>query len=91
MAGIGCHAKIFDYLNISGFYGLHGRVLPVAQGIKIGESLAQTDEIPLAKEIIAKAQAKAKKGWVQITRADKPSWGNALSDVGGTVLSRHRV
>lgn len=36
VAGIGCHAKIFDYLNLNGFYGLHGRVLPVAQGIKIG-------------------------------------------------------
>lgn len=36
VAGIGCHAKIFDYLNISGFYGLHGRVLPTALGIKIG-------------------------------------------------------
>ncbi|MFX1446402.1 MAG: 2-oxoacid:ferredoxin oxidoreductase subunit beta, partial [Promethearchaeota archaeon] len=24
-AGIGCHAKIFDYLNISGLYSLHGR------------------------------------------------------------------
>jgi len=35
VAGIGCHAKIFDYLDINGFYGLHGRVLPVAQGIKI--------------------------------------------------------
>ncbi len=34
--GIGCHAKIFDYLNISGIYGLHGRVLPTAQGMKIG-------------------------------------------------------
>lgn len=35
VTGIGCHAKIFDYLNINGFYGLHGRVLPVAQGMKI--------------------------------------------------------
>lgn len=35
VAGIGCHAKIFDYLNLNGFYGLHGRVLPVAQGMKI--------------------------------------------------------
>ena len=34
--GIGCHAKIFDYLNISGIYGLHGRVLPTALGIKLG-------------------------------------------------------
>ncbi|RLG10223.1 2-oxoacid:ferredoxin oxidoreductase subunit beta [Candidatus Pacearchaeota archaeon] len=34
--GIGCHAKIFDYLNISGIYGLHGRVLPTALGMKLG-------------------------------------------------------
>ncbi len=34
--GIGCHAKIFDYLDISGIYGLHGRVLPTALGIKLG-------------------------------------------------------
>lgn len=32
---IGCNAKMFDYLNISGFYGLHGRVLPVCLGISI--------------------------------------------------------
>jgi len=36
VTGIGCHAKIFDYLNISGIYGLHGRVLPTSLGIKIG-------------------------------------------------------
>ncbi len=36
VTGIGCHAKIFDYLNLSGFYGLHGRVLPTMLGIKIG-------------------------------------------------------
>ncbi|MBU0466118.1 MAG: 2-oxoacid:ferredoxin oxidoreductase subunit beta [Nanoarchaeota archaeon] len=34
--GIGCHAKIFDYLDISGIYGLHGRTIPTAMGIKIG-------------------------------------------------------
>lgn len=34
--GIGCHAKIYDYLNVNGFYGLHGRTLPVALGIKMG-------------------------------------------------------
>jgi 2-oxoglutarate ferredoxin oxidoreductase subunit beta len=33
---IGCHAKIFDYLNISGVYCLHGRALPTAEGICIG-------------------------------------------------------
>lgn len=34
--GIGCHAKIYDYLNISGIYGLHGRVLPTCLGMKLG-------------------------------------------------------
>lgn len=33
--GIGCHGKIFDYLNVSGFYSLHGRTLATAQGIKL--------------------------------------------------------
>jgi len=32
-AGIGQHAKIFDYLSLSGFYGLHGRSMATAQGI----------------------------------------------------------
>ncbi|MCD6550180.1 2-oxoacid:ferredoxin oxidoreductase subunit beta [bacterium] len=36
VTGIGCHGKIFDYLNVNGFYGLHGRVIPAAVGIKIG-------------------------------------------------------
>jgi 2-oxoglutarate ferredoxin oxidoreductase subunit beta len=34
-AGIGCHAKIFDYLNLSGLYSLHGRDVATAQGIKL--------------------------------------------------------
>ncbi len=34
-AGIGCHAKIFDYLTISGVYALHGRSMAVAQGVKL--------------------------------------------------------
>lgn len=34
-AGIGCHAKIVDYVNVSSFYGLHGRPVPVAVGIKL--------------------------------------------------------
>jgi len=33
--GIGCHAKIFDYLNLNSFYGLHGRCISTAQGIKL--------------------------------------------------------
>ena len=35
-AGIGQHAKIFDYLNLSSFYSLHGRGTATAQGIKAG-------------------------------------------------------
>lgn len=35
VSGIGCHGKIHDYLNISSFNALHGRVLPVIFGIKI--------------------------------------------------------
>ncbi|PKN79055.1 MAG: 2-oxoglutarate synthase [Candidatus Cloacimonetes bacterium HGW-Cloacimonetes-1] len=34
-SGIGCHGKIFDYLNVSGIYSLHGRALATAQGIKL--------------------------------------------------------
>jgi 2-oxoglutarate ferredoxin oxidoreductase subunit beta len=34
-AGIGCHAKIFDYLALSGLYSLHGRGMATAQGFKL--------------------------------------------------------
>ena len=36
VTAIGCNAKMYDYLDISGFYGLHGRVLPTAFGIYVG-------------------------------------------------------
>jgi 2-oxoglutarate ferredoxin oxidoreductase subunit beta len=35
VAGIGCHGKIFDYLNLSGFNALHGRAIPTSLGIKL--------------------------------------------------------
>jgi 2-oxoglutarate/2-oxoacid ferredoxin oxidoreductase subunit beta len=35
VSGIGCHAKIVDYLNLNSFYSLHGRAVPVAEGIKL--------------------------------------------------------
>lgn len=35
VSGIGCHAKIVDYINVNSFYCLHGRVVPVAEAIKI--------------------------------------------------------
>lgn len=36
VTGIGCHGKMYDYLETNGFYGLHGRVIPTAWGIKLG-------------------------------------------------------
>ena len=35
VTGIGCHAKMADYLNINSFYSLHGRAIPAAVGIKL--------------------------------------------------------
>lgn len=35
--GIGCHGKIFDYLNLSGVYALHGRGVATAHGIKTAQ------------------------------------------------------
>ena len=35
VAGIGCHAKIADYLNINSFYSIHGRTIPVATALKL--------------------------------------------------------
>lgn len=34
-AGIGCHAKIFDYLALSGLYSIHGRSMATIQGMKV--------------------------------------------------------
>ena len=36
VSGIGCHGKIFDYINLNGINTLHGRVLPTCLGIKVG-------------------------------------------------------
>ena len=36
VTGIGCASKIFDYVNLSGIDGLHGRVVPTCLGMKIG-------------------------------------------------------
>lgn len=36
VSGIGCHAKIFDYINLNGINSLHGRVLPTCLGMKVG-------------------------------------------------------
>jgi 2-oxoglutarate ferredoxin oxidoreductase subunit beta len=34
-SGIGCHAKIADYINVNSFYSIHGRVPPTVTGIKL--------------------------------------------------------
>lgn len=34
-AGVGCHGKISDYLNINTFNSLHGRIVPTLTGIKL--------------------------------------------------------
>ena len=35
VSGIGCHAKIVDYVKVNSFYSLHGRGVPAAEGIKL--------------------------------------------------------
>ncbi len=37
VSGIGCHAKIVDYINTNSFYSIHGRVMPPAEGIKLAK------------------------------------------------------
>lgn len=36
VADIGCGGKIYDYIETSAVYALHGRVIPTATGVKIG-------------------------------------------------------
>ncbi|WP_100404410.1 2-oxoacid:ferredoxin oxidoreductase subunit beta [Bacillus solitudinis] len=35
ISGIGCSGRISGYINSYGFHGVHGRVLPIAQGVKM--------------------------------------------------------
>ncbi len=35
VSGIGCSSRFPHYMNTYGFHGLHGRALPVAQGVKM--------------------------------------------------------
>lgn len=37
VAGIGCHGKILDYINLNSFYSLHGRAVPPAEAIKLAK------------------------------------------------------
>ncbi|WLR43475.1 2-oxoacid:ferredoxin oxidoreductase subunit beta [Bacillus carboniphilus] len=35
VSGIGCSGRISGYINSYGFHGIHGRALPIAQGVKM--------------------------------------------------------
>ncbi|WP_124727496.1 2-oxoacid:ferredoxin oxidoreductase subunit beta [Staphylospora marina] len=35
VSGIGCSGRISGYVNAYGFHGVHGRALPIAQGLKL--------------------------------------------------------
>lgn len=35
VSGIGCSGRISGYINAYGFHGIHGRALPIAQGVKM--------------------------------------------------------
>ena len=35
VSGIGCHGKMVNYRDVNGFHGIHGRVVPLATGIKL--------------------------------------------------------
>ncbi|BCU82002.1 2-oxoglutarate ferredoxin oxidoreductase subunit beta [Polycladomyces abyssicola] len=35
VSGIGCSGRISGYVNAYGFHGIHGRALPIAQGLKL--------------------------------------------------------
>ncbi|TCP31701.1 2-oxoglutarate ferredoxin oxidoreductase subunit beta [Scopulibacillus darangshiensis] len=36
ISGIGCSGRISGYINAYGLHGIHGRALPIAQGVKMG-------------------------------------------------------
>lgn len=36
ISGIGCSGKVSEYIRSNGFHTIHGRSLPVAQGVKMG-------------------------------------------------------
>ena len=37
LGGIGCHGKLVDYLNVNSFYGIHGRSIPAATGMRLAD------------------------------------------------------
>lgn len=35
VAGIGCHGRMTEYLDVNAFHAIHGRAVPVAEGVKL--------------------------------------------------------
>jgi len=35
VAGIGCHGRITEYLDVNAFHAIHGRAVPVGEGVKL--------------------------------------------------------
>ncbi len=35
VSGIGCHGRITEYLDVNAFHAIHGRAVPVAEGVKL--------------------------------------------------------
>lgn len=35
VAGIGCHGRVTEYLDVNAFHAIHGRAVPVAEGVKL--------------------------------------------------------
>jgi 3-phosphoglycerate kinase len=54
--------RFMDIADVVAVGGAMANTFLLAQGIKVGKSLADPDDVPLAKEILEKARAKAKKG-----------------------------
>lgn len=54
--------RFIDIADIVAVGGAMSNTMLLAEGIKVGESLAEPEDIALARQIISKARAKAKKG-----------------------------
>lgn len=54
--------RFIDIADVVAVGGAMANTFLLAEGIAVGESLVEKDEVPLAKQILAKARAKAAKG-----------------------------
>lgn len=39
LAGVGCHGHIINTIKITAFHGLHGRAIPVGEGVKMANHI----------------------------------------------------